>query len=301
MNKIAADHLAREAVVYIRQSTPDLLRHNHESRRRQYGLADRVRGLGREESVIIDEDLGRSGGGSSRPGFERLPVAICEGRVGIVLSLEAARLARNGGDSHTLLEFPTPGLREICVSGLSRSALKASTSRTTSAEFLLSCESSVNTPADSQLDGLIQAHHWRVDSDRWAQVTLDLYKPLEPNVIMNASDQNPAGGGDPPCVDPPKAPSTLSRARLPEDRQQPGRARNEADRPGQEKLSLHGLGQRRQGRRHRLHPDRNRQAQRRRAAGLAQRHGGIPNRCHARTRCPGQRCHAGSQWGHTVH
>ena len=98
MNKIAPDHLAREAVVYIRQSTPDQLRHNHESRRRQYGLADRARGLGWDEPVIIDEDLGRSGGGTSRPGFDRLLVAICEGRVGIVLSLEASRLARNGRD-----------------------------------------------------------------------------------------------------------------------------------------------------------------------------------------------------------
>ena len=105
MNKIAPDHLAREAVVYIRQSTQDQLRHNHESRRRQYGLADRARGLGWDEPVVIDEDLGRSGGGTSRPGFDRLLVAICEGRVGIVLSLEASRLARNGRDWHTLLEF----------------------------------------------------------------------------------------------------------------------------------------------------------------------------------------------------
>ena len=105
MNKIASDHLAREAVVYIRQSTPDQLRNHHESRRRQYGLADRARGLGWDEPMIIDEDLGRSGGGTSRPGFERLLVAICEGRVGIVLSLEASRLARNGRDWHTLLEF----------------------------------------------------------------------------------------------------------------------------------------------------------------------------------------------------
>ncbi len=46
MNKITADHLAREAIVYIRQSTQTQLRHNHESRRRQYGLADRARGPG---------------------------------------------------------------------------------------------------------------------------------------------------------------------------------------------------------------------------------------------------------------
>ena len=98
MNKIAADHLAREAIVYIRQSTQTQLRHNHESRRRQYGLVGRARSLGWRGADVIDEDLGRSGSGTSRPGFERLLAAICEGRVGIVLSLEASRLARNGRD-----------------------------------------------------------------------------------------------------------------------------------------------------------------------------------------------------------
>jgi Resolvase, N terminal domain len=55
--------------------------------------------------VVIDDDLGRSGGGIARPGFERLLLAICEGRAGIVLAVEASRLARNGRDWHTLLEF----------------------------------------------------------------------------------------------------------------------------------------------------------------------------------------------------
>jgi len=54
---------------------------------------------------VIDDDLGRSGGGGRRPGFEKLLAAICEGRVGAVFSLEASRLARNGRDWHTLLEF----------------------------------------------------------------------------------------------------------------------------------------------------------------------------------------------------
>jgi excisionase family DNA binding protein len=54
---------------------------------------------------VIDDDLGRSGGGAARPGFERLLVSICEGRVGLVLAVEASRLARNGRDWHTLLEF----------------------------------------------------------------------------------------------------------------------------------------------------------------------------------------------------
>jgi DNA invertase Pin-like site-specific DNA recombinase len=106
MTKITPDHLARSAYVYIRQSTADQLQHNPESRRRQYGLAERARHLGWRDVEVVDDDLGRSGSGAvSRPGFERLLVAICEGRVGAVLSIEASRLARNGRDWHTLLEF----------------------------------------------------------------------------------------------------------------------------------------------------------------------------------------------------
>ena len=105
MSKITTEHLARSAYVYIRQSTADQLTHNHESRRRQYGLADRARQLGWTTVEVIDDDLGRSGGGTVRPGFERLLAAICEARVGAVLAIEASRLARNGRDWHTLIEF----------------------------------------------------------------------------------------------------------------------------------------------------------------------------------------------------
>ena len=105
MSKITTEHLARSAYVYIRQSTADQLTHNHESRRRQYGLANRARQLGWTAVEVIDDDLGRSGGGTARPGFERLLAAICEARVGAVLAIEASRLARNGRDWHTLIEF----------------------------------------------------------------------------------------------------------------------------------------------------------------------------------------------------
>jgi len=105
MSKISPEHLARGAYVYVRQSTADQLRHNHESRRRQYALADRARTLGWSEVVVIDDDLGVSASGVARPGFERLLVAICGGQVGAVISIEASRLARNGRDWHTLLEF----------------------------------------------------------------------------------------------------------------------------------------------------------------------------------------------------
>src|SRR5512145_861800 len=105
MSKITAEHLARSAYVYIRQSTADQLVHNQESRRRQYGLADRARQLGWTTVEVIDDDLGRSGGGVSRPGFERMLAAICEGRAGAVFAIEVSRLARNGRDWHTLIEF----------------------------------------------------------------------------------------------------------------------------------------------------------------------------------------------------
>lgn len=105
MSKVTTEHLARSAYVYIRQSTADQLMHNHESQRRQYGLVNRAKQLGWTDVEVIDDDLGRSGGGIARPGFERLLAAICEARVGAVLAIEASRLARNGRDWHTLIEF----------------------------------------------------------------------------------------------------------------------------------------------------------------------------------------------------
>jgi len=105
MTKVSTEHLSRGAYVYVRQSTADQLLRNHESRRRQYGLAERARQLGWSDVVVIDDDLGRSGSGVSRPGFERLLRVICEGQVGAVFAIEASRLARNGRDWHTLIEF----------------------------------------------------------------------------------------------------------------------------------------------------------------------------------------------------
>ncbi|MFM0139816.1 recombinase family protein [Caballeronia grimmiae] len=105
MSKIGTEHLSRRAYVYVRQSTLDQVHFNRESQLRQYGLADRARGLGWPDVTVIDDDLGRSGSGIHRPGFERLLAALCSGEVGAVLCIEASRLARNGRDWHTLLEF----------------------------------------------------------------------------------------------------------------------------------------------------------------------------------------------------
>ncbi len=105
MSKITSEHLARAAYIYVRQSTAYQVVNNLESQRRQYGLVERARQLGWDDVQLVDDDLGRSGGGTARPGFEKLLAAICEGKVGAVVSLEASRLARNGRDWHTLLEF----------------------------------------------------------------------------------------------------------------------------------------------------------------------------------------------------
>src|SRR3984893_10156236 len=105
VTKITPENLHRPTMVYIRQSTADQVANNLESQRRQYNLPERARQLGWSDVAVIDDDLGRSGGGIARPGFEKLLAAICEGRVGAVVSVEASRLARNGRDWHTLLEF----------------------------------------------------------------------------------------------------------------------------------------------------------------------------------------------------
>ena len=105
MNKITADHLTRRACVYIRQSTPGQVQHNRESQRRQYALVDRARALGWQDIDVIDADLGMSASGTRRAGFDQLLRAVCTGQVGAVFSIDASRLARNGREWHTLLEF----------------------------------------------------------------------------------------------------------------------------------------------------------------------------------------------------
>jgi len=104
--KITPDHLARAALVYVRQSTLAQVVGNLESQRRQYALADLAKAAGFAAVITIDDDLGRSGSGlMARPGFQRLVAAVCEGQVGAVYCLEASRLARNGRDWHHLIDL----------------------------------------------------------------------------------------------------------------------------------------------------------------------------------------------------
>jgi DNA invertase Pin-like site-specific DNA recombinase len=104
--KITPDHLARAAVVYVRQSTLAQVIGNLESQRRQYALADAAKAAGFAAVTTIDDDLGRSGSGLMvRPGFQKLVAAVCAGHVGAVYCLEASRLARNGRDWHHLIDL----------------------------------------------------------------------------------------------------------------------------------------------------------------------------------------------------
>jgi DNA invertase Pin-like site-specific DNA recombinase len=106
--KITPSHLARQAIVYLRQSSQSQVEHNRESTERQYALAARARELGwpEERIVVIDEDLGLSGSGAvARVGFERLAAEVALTRVGIVLGLEVSRLARNNADWHRLIDL----------------------------------------------------------------------------------------------------------------------------------------------------------------------------------------------------
>ena len=106
--KITTGHLARQAIVYLRQSSTSQVENNRESTERQYALSGRARELGWpvERVVVIDEDLGLSGSGSvARSGFVRLTSEVALARVGIVLGLEVSRLARNNADWHRLIEL----------------------------------------------------------------------------------------------------------------------------------------------------------------------------------------------------
>ena len=105
-SKIGAEHLARGAIVYVRQSSMTQVLGNLESQKRQYGLVEAARAVGFSEVTVIDEDLGRSGSGlAARPGFQRLVAEVCAGAIGAVYCIEASRLARNGRDWHHLIDL----------------------------------------------------------------------------------------------------------------------------------------------------------------------------------------------------
>ena len=106
--KITAAHLRRSAIVYVRQSTLVQVDRNTESTARQYDLVSRAHALGwpRGAVTVIDDDLGVSGASTAgRAGFADLAARVGLGQIGIVLSLECSRLARNNSDWYRLLDL----------------------------------------------------------------------------------------------------------------------------------------------------------------------------------------------------
>ncbi len=102
------DQLGRSVIVYIRQSSALQVARNTESRERQYELVEKAISLGwrRDQVVVIDEDLGRSGSeAAGRSGFQRLVAEVALRRVGLVIGIEVSRLARRSADWHQLMDL----------------------------------------------------------------------------------------------------------------------------------------------------------------------------------------------------
>jgi DNA invertase Pin-like site-specific DNA recombinase len=105
---VTTRHLSRKAVVYVRQSHPHQVLSNQESLRLQYGLCQRARDLGWQEIdvEVVDADLGLSGATADhRRGFKDLIARVTLGEVGIILSYDVTRLARNCSDWYPLLDL----------------------------------------------------------------------------------------------------------------------------------------------------------------------------------------------------
>jgi DNA invertase Pin-like site-specific DNA recombinase len=101
LSKVTPTHQAKLAYVYVRQSSLGQVIHHGESTDLQYQLVQRAGQLGwpADRVKVIDEDLGQSATSiTARSGFQHLIAEIGLGRVGLVLSLDASRLARNNQD-----------------------------------------------------------------------------------------------------------------------------------------------------------------------------------------------------------
>jgi DNA invertase Pin-like site-specific DNA recombinase len=105
---VSPKHLARKAIIYIRQSTPHQVLTNQESLNLQYALEKRALSLGwqPDDIEIIDTDLGLTAAAAQhREGFKEVISRVTLGQVGIILSSEVTRLSRNCSDWYPLLDI----------------------------------------------------------------------------------------------------------------------------------------------------------------------------------------------------
>ncbi len=104
---ITPQHLTRKAMIYVRQSTPHQALSHRESLRLQYALEERARSLGwqPQDVVVVDADIGVSAtSADQRAGFQELVAQVTLGQVGLILSYDVTRLARNCSDWYPLLD-----------------------------------------------------------------------------------------------------------------------------------------------------------------------------------------------------
>ena len=105
-HRVSPKHLEREALVYVRQSSPYQVRTNVESTRVQIGLREKAIALGWKNPAVIEDDLGISADGfSDRPGFQSMLARVAVQAVGIILCVDASRLSRNSKDWASLFEL----------------------------------------------------------------------------------------------------------------------------------------------------------------------------------------------------
>ena len=107
-HKIKPEHLQRLAAVYIRQSSPGQVKNNRESYRVQKGLEVRAHQLGwpSEKIKTFEADLGHSASKPmERDDFNTLLRMIQDRQIGIVMSVDVARLARNAIDMSMLIHW----------------------------------------------------------------------------------------------------------------------------------------------------------------------------------------------------
>ena len=105
---ITPAHQARQAIIYVRQSTPHQAISHQESLRLQYALRERALELGWPAALIeiIDCDLGATAARAEhRAGFKELLAQVTLGQVWIILSFDVTRLSRNCSEWYPLLDL----------------------------------------------------------------------------------------------------------------------------------------------------------------------------------------------------
>jgi len=100
--KVTADHLKRDAYLYVRQSTLRQVAEHGESTQRQYALRDRANcvRLADRARHVIDRDLGKSGSSTTaRDGFQQLVSEVALGKAAsswVWRSLDSRATLRTG-------------------------------------------------------------------------------------------------------------------------------------------------------------------------------------------------------------